>query len=39
MKASHEVQDSAVRFSFGAFTTKKAMDELLCSIKEVEASF
>lgn len=39
MKASREVQDSAVRFSFGAFTTKKAMDELFDAIKEVEAEF
>ena len=29
MKLGREIQDSAVRFSFGSFTTKKAMDELL----------
>ena len=39
MNASREIQDSAVRFSFGSFTTKKAMDELAEAIKEIVSEF
>ena len=39
MNTSHEIQDSAVRFSFGAFTTKQAMDELFDAVKSVVESF
>lgn len=39
MKASREIQDSAVRFSFGALTTEKGMEELLQAIKEVCSDF
>lgn len=39
MKTSREIQDSAVRFSFGALTTEKGMNELLQAIKEVCADF
>lgn len=39
MGASREIQDSAVRFSFGSFTTKKAMDELVEAIKEIVKEF
>lgn len=39
MNASREVQDSAVRFSFGAATTKKAMDELFDAVKEIVTAF
>ena len=39
MKLSREIQDSAVRFSFGNFTTKKAMDELFEAIKEIVQAF
>ncbi|WP_296686312.1 cysteine desulfurase family protein [Treponema sp. UBA3813] len=39
MGASREIQDSAVRFSFGSFTTKKAMDELAEAIKEIVKEF
>ncbi|MBR1405195.1 MAG: cysteine desulfurase [Treponema sp.] len=39
MNASREIQDSAVRFSFGAFTTKKAMDELAEAVKEIVSAF
>ena len=39
MNASREIQDSAVRFSFGSFTTKKAMDELFEAVKEIVEAF
>ena len=39
MNASREIQDSAVRFSFGVFTTKKAMDELAEAVKEIVKEF
>ena len=39
MNVSREIQDSAVRFSFGSFTTKKAMDELFEAIKEIVQAF
>jgi cysteine desulfurase len=39
MNASREIQDSAVRFSFGSFTTKKAMDELFEAVKEIVSEF
>ena len=39
MNASREIQDSALRFSFGAFTTKKAMDELAEAVKEIVSAF
>lgn len=39
MKTSREIQDSAVRFSFGALTTEKGMEELLQAVKEVCSDF
>ena len=39
MNASREIQDSAVRFSFGVFTTKQAIDELLEAVKEIVKEF
>ena len=39
MNASREIQDSAVRFSFGAFTTKQAIDELLEAVKDIVSAF
>ena len=39
MNASREIQDSAVRFSFGHTTSKKAMYELFVAIKEILADF
>jgi len=39
MNVSREIQDSAVRFSFGHSTTKKAMDELFEAIKETVSEF
>lgn len=39
MNASREIQDSAVRFSFGSFTSKKAMDELFEAVKEIVSEF
>ena len=39
MNASREIQDSAVRFSFGAFTTKQAIDELAEAVKEIVSAF
>ena len=39
MNASREIQDSAVRFSFGSFTSQKAMDELFEAIKEIVEAF
>ena len=39
MKLGREIQDSAVRFSFGPATTKKAMDELADAIKEIIQNF
>ncbi|WP_294430919.1 cysteine desulfurase family protein [uncultured Treponema sp.] len=39
MNASREIQDSAVRFSFGPFTTKKSMDELFEAVKEITKDF
>ena len=39
MNASREIQDSAVRFSFGSFTSQKAMDELFEAVKEIVEAF
>lgn len=39
MGAERGVQDSAVRFSFGASTTEQAMDELFEAVKSVTESF
>ena len=39
MNASREIQDSAVRFSFGSFTSKKAMDELFEAVKDIVKDF
>ena len=39
MNASREVQDSAVRFSFGPLTTEKAMNELFEAVKEIYQTF
>ena len=39
MNASREIQDSAVRFSFGFSTTPKAMNELFEAVKEVVEAF
>lgn len=39
MKLGREIQDSAVRFSFGSFTSKKAMDELFEAIKDIVKDF
>lgn len=39
MNASRDVQDTAVRFSFGPLTTKKAMEELFDAVKEIYGTF
>lgn len=39
MNASREVQDSAVRFSFGPLTTQKAITELFEAVKEIYQTF
>lgn len=39
MNASRDIQDSAVRFSFGPLTTQKAMDELFGAVKEIYNTF
>ena len=39
MKLGREIQDSAVRFSFGSFTSQKAMDELFEAVKEIVEAF
>ena len=39
MKLGREIQDSAVRFSFGPATTKKAMDELFEAVKDIVSEF
>ena len=39
MGVSAKEKESAVRFSFGSATTKKAMDELLEAVREVTAAF
>lgn len=39
MNASRDVQDTAVRFSFGPLTTQKAMEELFEAVKEIYATF
>ena len=39
MNASREIQDSAVRFSFGSFTSQKAMDELFEAVKDIVSEF
>ena len=39
MNASREIQDSAVRFSFGPKTKKQAMDDLFEAIKEIVQAF
>lgn len=39
MGAGRDVQDNAVRFSFGPGTTEKAMDELFDAVKETAETF
>lgn len=39
MKVSRDLQDSAVRFSFGAFTTEDGMKKLVQAVKEVCSDF
>ncbi len=39
MGVKREIQDTAVRFSFGALTTKEGMDELFEAVKEVSSVF
>ena len=39
MNASRDIQDSAVRFSFGPATTKKAIEELFEAVKEIVQAF
>lgn len=39
MHVSAQLRESSVRFSFGPLTTKKAMDELLQAVKEINATF
>ena len=39
MKILPELSETAVRFSFGPLTTKKAMDELLEQVKEIVKTF
>jgi len=39
MNASRDIQDTAVRFSFGPYTTKEGMDDLLQAVKEVVQDF
>ena len=39
MKLGREIQDSAVRFSFGSFTSQKAMDELFEAVKDIVSEF
>ena len=39
MNASRDVQDTAVRFSFGPLTTQKAMEELFEAVKEIYTTF
>ena len=39
MNESREIQNSAVRFSFGSSTTKKAMDELFEAIESIVKEF
>jgi cysteine sulfinate desulfinase/cysteine desulfurase-like protein len=39
MNLSTEIRENAVRFSFGATTTKQAMDELIQIIEEISNRF
>lgn len=39
MNASRDIQDTAVRFSFGPYTTKEGMDQLLQAIQEIVKDF
>ena len=39
MNVKRDIQDTAVRFSFGPLTEKKDIDELICAVKEVAADF
>ena len=39
MNLSTEIRENAVRFSFGATTTKQAMDELIQKIEEISNRF
>lgn len=39
MNVSREIQDTAVRFSFGPSTTEKAMQELFQAVKEITEEF
>ena len=39
MGASREVQDTAVRFSFGPHTTEQGMNDLLAAVRDIYAAF
>lgn len=39
MNAGRDIQDTAVRFSFGPLTTQKAMEELFEAVKEIYETF
>ena len=39
MNVNADLRQNAVRFSFGAYTTKKAMDELFSAVKEIAETF
>ena len=39
MGVGRDIQDTAVRFSFGPLTTKQGMDELLAAVQDVCARF
>lgn len=39
MKASKEIQDTAVRFSFGPLSTEQGIEELLNAINEINSAF
>ena len=39
MGVSRDIQDTAVRFSFGPLTTEQGMDELLAAVQDVCARF
>jgi len=39
MKVSADLRESSVRFSFGPHTSKKAMDELLQAVEEINKNF
>ena len=39
MNVNADLRQNAVRFSFGAHTTKKAIDELFSAVKEIAETF